>query len=300
MRADNADIAEAGRHAHGRFLVSRRAAEPRAVAQWIRAQGYTAHETEERRVKRHGRARNILYEVRPDFAPHPLIMKVSAPSERYLLRRRLELQLRQLVGDYGDYGLSAFRACCALSAAGASVAEPVAWWQHNKGLFRRKSYFLYRKVDAALSVAELLATDEADDLSPAVIDKLTTLVRAIHAANWRHRDLQMNNVLVSGDGAGRWSAARVRESAFTVVDYDACSKSRPRPRALKRLLDLRCLIFVHAPGVTDERMLAAYLGAPPTPLQNAALRFWKNGGFSLARRAGRRRKRRRGAHLKPR
>ena len=276
----------AGRHANGRYLVSRHATDPDAIAAWIRAQDYAACEQEERRIVRHGRARNTLYEVRLASEPQALVMKVSSPSARYRLRRRVELYLQQLVKDHN---YNAFRACCALRDAGVAVAEPIAWWRHCEGWPGRKSYFLYRKIQADASVADLLARDLDDEARSALSEKIVRLIRSIHAAGWRHEDLQMNNLLVAN-----------ADGAIHVIDCDSCAPARATPRVLRRLLDLRCLIYLRATGASAEQALAAYLGAPPSPFQVATLRFWENGGFSLSRRSRkwRKRKRKRGAHLK--
>ena len=295
-------------------VVSPYAHDAPALLEWIRTQQYEAFEVEAHRIKKHGRARNQLFNVHLEGEP-ATVMKVTTPDPRYRARRRAELYVQQL---FKDHNLNAFRACCALYDAGLPVATPLAWWRVRTGVLARKSYFLYRYVDAEQSAADVFAqcndkdndegNDESDDESDDEVrlilcERIVSLVRSLHHAGWRHHDLHIDNILVST------ATDDIKTCALTLIDYDKCAPIRAYlrclPQCVSELFYLRCLRFVNA---DTDRVLAFYFGetpplsSSPSPmrqlLRQCALQFWKSGGFSLSRRLRRWRRRPKGAHLK--
>ncbi len=242
--------------------------------------------------------------MQPAFHPRPAVMKVCSVDPRYRWRRQAELFIRQW---FRDYNRTAFRGCCALFASGAPVAAPLAWWQHHESLWRRKTYFLYQKVPAQMSVRGLLAPDREQQMPPdvchALAAKITAAIRDIHATHWRHNDMQPGNILTTLPQS--FDADTIRNTPICIVDYDHCAPVRLRWSAIRRFFDLKCLSQVRLPHVSDAELLAYYSKGAASGAASAfwlfTLKFWKRGGFNIARQIrGRRPQRTRGAHLKPR
>ena len=288
-----------GRHRFGRYRVSSCVQNPEDLVLWIRRQRYLNAATPTALMNQYGRAKNRLFELLLAQDPHSVVMKVCSADPRYRWRRRLELFVRQW---FRDYSLTAFRGCRALYQHGLPVAVPIAWWQHHDGLRLRQTYFLYRKIDADSSIGHLLASDQRRQVNPMIAHILTRriarLIRDMHAAGWRHDDVHLHNLLISTPRQLDEDSARTMD--IHLIDYDHCSRTCLRVPFIQRFLDLKCLAHVQIPYVSVNDTLAYYIGDWPAPFWRLVLSFWRNGGFSLARRHRKRRPRRpRGAHLKP-
>ena len=178
---------------------------------------------------------------------------------------------------------------------------PLAWWQHHEGRKRRESYFLYQGIDADMSLNQWLETLNeqklTSEVSHVLARRIMQIIRDIHAAGWRHGDVHFGNLLV--DPPEPLNIAGAQTMPIYLIDYDRCAPIRLRYSIVRCLFNLKCLNHIDLPHVSAADLLSYYLNKPASPLQRATLSFWRNGGFSIARRSRKWRARRpRGAHLK--
>lgn len=260
------------------------------LSEWIAADDFAAYERPDC-VLNHGgcRPRNRLYEFRLPQIRRKVVMKVSRIDPRYRLSRKIDLFVTGLYKDYNEVG---FHGATALHAAGLPVAEPLAFWTRRRGLFDKRSYFLYRKTPGQTSVGELLRETAGDvkDRNRRVAEKLVAVLKRIHAANLRHGDFHTNNVQMHfprPDAPGKTPkeiAEDVSDAVYYLLDYDKVSKAGITAPWIKKIRDLKDLSLLFVPGVGDEELLEMYLGEAPPPRWSRVFRFWRNGGFNLSRR----------------
>lgn len=269
-----------GRHPSGEYIINGETPLASSLGDWISRRAFEPFENPSYRLDTHGRPRNKLYNISIANGEGQAVMKVSSIDPSYRPMRKIELLARSLLRDYNK---TAFKNAHAMFAAGMLVAEPLAFWSHRNGLWDRRSYLLYRKIESAETVSEFckrqLRLDEVQ--APQKITMLHTKVvdalRAMHRCGFRYGDPHLNNVLVHADAESEWG--------ICFVDYDKCSKAIIRWPWWKDFFDLRDIAAIGGDKDRDApaMFLALYCQAPKA-WQRAAVRFWSNGGFDFRRR----------------
>ena len=270
-----------GKYAAGRYLVAGDA--PRGLVAWIGDQGFARYEDEEHLLRRHGRRRNRLYSFHLPTAQGDVVMKVFQIDPRYKRSRRLDLLMRWLLGK--DYNRNAFLRCRAMRAAGLPVARPLAYWSYKgRGLFGAKSFFLYEKIAAEQSLADLCRAvrenhgGDAERLLAGVREKVLHDVRRLHEAGFRHGDPQTINILVDTPDAP--SAREIERATLTFIDYDRCSRARVRIPFVKKFFDLRDLRVLYIDHFGPHELLDSGADGKQAAIWHTVLSFWQYGGFT--------------------
>ncbi len=268
-----------GAYASGRYLVAD-IPQARALESWIAERGFQRYANESYRLKRHGRRRNKLYSFHLPVADSEVIMKVFRIDPRYRRRRKMDLLARQWLGR--DYNRNAFLCCLAMWRAGLPVARPLACWSWNeKGLFGRKSVFLYEKIKADRSLDDLCRDirennrDDAKRLLDAVQHKLVRELHRMHNAGIRHRDPQAINILVDAPPSNE-----IEQATFYFIDYDSCSRTRVLVPLVRKFFDLRDLRGIYLDQFGPHDLLDLYPGGGQTAIWHTVLTFWQHGGFT--------------------
>lgn len=274
-----------------KYIVSAEPETSAFLSEWIVSGGFIPYERSDHALNHDGgRPRNRLYEFHLPRIRREVVMKVSRIDPRYRLSRKIDLFVTGLYKDYCKVG---FLGAKALYAAGLPGAEPLAFWTCRRGIFDKRSYFLYRKLPGQTSVKKLLqkAGNEHKDCHLRLAKKLVSIIRRIHAANLRHGDFHAGNVQVhfpspTEASAAPASAAEIQDAAYYVLDYDKVSKVAVTTPWIKRIGDLKDLSLLTIPAVGDDELLKMYFGASPPPRWSRTFKFWRNGGFSLSKQLG--------------
>ena len=273
-----------------RYVICRRNADARAVADWLARGDFRRYEDAAYKpAKDFGiTRRNALYAFKPPWSQREVVMKVSQPHPDYGFWRRFNFYLSQL---YRSYGERAFYGACLLQRAGVRVAPPIACWKLGGGLATTKSYSLnYRITGVPLTdLYEYLRhghDGDSDAFLEAVLRKVTATARKLHDANLRHGDLYAGNCyfdITTDDNGAALQADDVNNADMCLLDYDHCRRVWLRIPGIKTFFDLSCLHKVSPVFFDEKTLLTMYFGDDFPHRWLTALSFWHNGGFKLRR-----------------
>ena len=274
-------------YTRGRYLVHPRHADNPALQEWIKQLQFEHQECAANRMRLHSRKRNRLYSFYLPAVDKEVVLKVSQISGRYRWYRRLNLLLLSLIKNYS---LNAYYGAIGLEKINANSIKVIAHWTCKKSGKNagKKSYLLYEKINATLSVFELCnqiskSHPDAEKITMQIASSLAGIIRHIHKNNIRHGDPHAGNFLLCSplDGIKRLSPASVSQMKFALIDLDKVDFVNHRFKWLKKLFDLRCIRRFRIHTMTSHACLACYLNKPPNRLEKAILKFWMKGGFNL-------------------
>ena len=207
-----------GKYQHGKYLVSASPEITASIIEWICSGTFEAFEREQFRFDQAGRPRNKLFAFfLPPVGRH-VVMKVFHIYPGYTRLRRIHLLFNQY---FKDYNKIAFKGCHALYKSGFATAAPIAYWNFRRSFFNPKSYFLYEKIEAEYTLADLYDSirKHEGDASPSLDDvkrRMVSTLKDIHAAGFRHSDLNPGNILVN-----TLEPRCIKRMPLHFVDYDS-------------------------------------------------------------------------------
>ena len=216
-------------------------------------------------------------------------MKVSQISKEYKFWRRVDLFITSL---FKDYNYNSYNNSVRLQSAEIDTIIPIAYWTYGFSWFKRKSYFLYEKVEYDITVAELCNkiitsnVQNKNELIEAVTNRCISIVKKIHAANIRHDDPHGGNILTNLKLSTpiKFKVSDIENARFTLIDNDRCTSTRVSVDIVKRFFDLKCLTRFNICQISPQNLLRLYLGKEYTPYWWQVFKFWKSGGFSIKKR----------------
>ncbi|MCG8434229.1 MAG: lipopolysaccharide kinase InaA family protein [Gammaproteobacteria bacterium] len=271
------------RYRWGKLLINADLAYHDAVLQFIRECRFEQVENPGNLMPGAGPRRNALYEFEFPAAGKTLILKITQIHPGYKFLRRLEMFL---FGMLRDYNRDAFFGALAIEGAGVKTSRAVAHWNAHRFSFRRKSYFLYEKVEADTDLSEyknsvLTGSDTQSHLIlESLIGKVAEIARTLHAQAIRHGDLIGRNVLLNFANA---------ETDIALIDTDGYSRAYVRIPFIKRFFDLRDIADTDIDPTGRRHFLQLYLGEDYREIWWKVLKFWFYGGFNFSKRRHRRR-----------
>jgi hypothetical protein len=250
---------------------------------WIQQLHFTDYEAASNQMSQHARQRNFLYHFVLDAVGKEVILKVSDHSQYQKWYRRLN---QWLVSPFKNYSLSAYYGSIGLQKINIDSIKVIAYWTQIDN--SKKSYLLYEKVNASMTVADLCTKINAEhpqalSIIQAVAQRLANITRTLHAHNMRHGDPHAGNFLLTTavPDITELTVERIAELNFTLIDLDKTCFSRQQKGTLKALADLRDLRRFRVANIEGVDCLQYYLGKTPSNMQKAALKFWMRGGFNV-------------------
>lgn len=167
------------------------------------------------------------------------------------------------------------RAIAALTAAGVSTLETVAWGVRGRDPARRRSFIVTREVPTQYSLDHLArewgARGRAEPLvKRTLIRQLAQLTRRMHGLGINHRDLYIVHLLMPG--------APGDDDALVLIDLHRAQLRRRVPRRWL-VKDLGSLLFsgMVAPLTRGDRLrfMAAYRDRPIREVLASEPGFWR-------------------------
>ena len=268
----------------GKYIVNPQYPDQELITNWIKALKFEQFELPDYSLGKRSRKRNSLYSFFLPELNNEVVLKVSQISNKYSWYRRLNLIITRL---FKDYNLCAYYGGIGLQCIGIRSAHMLAYWT-CKQKFNTKSYILYEKIHAQMSVFELCnklnqENLNAKDIISAIAAKHAKIIRKIHSHNMRHGDVHAGNFLVnfSDIKVKDMTKETVSKMKFTLIDLDKFQFVRYRTSWLKHIYDLRCLRRFIIDDINGTKALEYYLEKPPTLFQKNIVKFWMKGGFNI-------------------
>lgn len=260
-----------------------------SLEEWILNSNFLKKENSTLLLGKKSRKRNKLYCFFLNEINCTVIMKVSEISKEYKFWRKIDLILTSLVKDYN---FNSYNHSIHLYEANVPTIKPLAYWTYKPTLFKKKSYFLYEKVESELSVTELYEIivrsniDQKDRLLDIVSDRCINIVQSIHKANIRHDDPHGGNILtdIMKEHIENLTIEDITKSKFTLIDNDRCTSALIKFGLVKRFFDIKCLTKFNVNQLSEQELLQKYLRDEYNSFWLNVLKFWKSGGFSLKNR----------------
>ena len=259
------------------------------LEKWIINNDFLKKEKNTFLLGKKSRKRNNLYGFVLNESNCTVVMKVSEISKEYKFWRRIDLILTNLIKDYN---FNSYNHSIHLYESNVPTIKPLAYWTYKPTLFKRKSYFLYEKVESELSVTELYEEimssnlGQKDRLMDIVSDKCISIVQSIHMANIRHDDPHGGNILtdIMKENIESLTTEGLAKSKFTLIDNDRCTSALIKAEPIKRFFDIKCLTKFNINKIQQQELLQKYLGDEYNYFWLKVLKFWESGGFSLKNR----------------
>ena len=255
------------------------------LEKWIKNIQFEQHESTNERMQLHSRKRNNLYSFRLDALNKEVVLKVSQISEHYRWYRKLNLML---VGLLKNYSLNAYYGGIALEKINVDSLKVIAYWTCKRQKQSEKSYLLYEKVDASMSVFDLCdrvaeENPHAQEIISAIAKSLAGIIRNLHQQNVRHGDPHAGNFLVRSPlpEINQLSAESVGHMIFTLIDLDKTHYSDNEKSWRKKLYDIRCIRRFYVHNIDSMKCLEYYLERKPRIVEKLILKFWLKGGFNI-------------------
>lgn len=272
-------------YALGKYLIHPAHTNNEALETWIKELQFEQYELPENRLQQHSRKRNILYTFHLPAINKDVILKVSQTSQHYRWYRKLNLLLTDLIKNYS---LNAYYGSIALEKIDVESIRSLAYWTSKRQSQNTKSYLLYEKIPATMSVYDLcLQLDKKNSNGKVIIDliakKLAATVRKIHANNIRHGDPHDSNFLIRSPVAQteQLTTDSVAQMSFALIDLDKIQFSDKENSWMKKIRNLRCLRRFRVHTIEGLASLDYYLDRSPRLLDKAILKFWIMGGFNI-------------------
>jgi serine/threonine protein kinase len=280
------DIRQATKkYALGKYVIHPAYLNNQILEQWIKNLQFEQYETITHRMQLHSRKRNNLYSFHFPCVDKEVILKVSQISEHYRWYRKLNLML---VGLIKNYSLNAYYGGIALEKINVDSIKILAHWTCKRQTQSGKSYLLYEKVNASMSVFDLCEqisqnNDNSKDIIAAIAQSLAAVVRNLHANNIRHGDPHSGNFLLCSPvtGINQLTPDCVKQMKFTLIDLDKMHFVHNEGPWRKKLLDIRCIRRFRIHDIDSDESLKYYLDRPASFLEKNILKFWMRGGFNI-------------------
>lgn len=281
-----ADIQQfAKKYALGEYFIHPKHANNAALEEWLKNIQFEQHETADARMQSHSRKRNNLYSFYLKAVDKEVVLKVSQISEHYRWYRKLNLILVSL---FKNYSLNAYYGGIALENINVESLKVIAHWTCKRQTENKKSYLMYEKVNASMTVFELCnIVSENNPQANAIIDRiaksLATTIRTLHVNYIRHGDPHSGNFLVNSPITNYGSLAPndIDKMRFTLIDLDKTHFSHNEKLWKKKLFDIRCIRRFHVHHIDSTQSLEYYLQRKPKIYERMILRFWMRGGLNL-------------------
>lgn len=256
-----------------------------AIIKWIIENKFNSFTKQEYRMQRHTRKRNKLYSFQHPIQNTEVILKVSSIDKQYPLLRRVNLILSTL---FSDYNFRAFKGSIELRNIDISCANPIAYWTQSYSIFKKKSYYLYEKINADHSLFSfsqtLLQKDRInnDEIFHRLAAKTTDIIRLIHNAGFRQGDPHPGNFLIATheSESKHLSIDEINSMRMFIIDLDKFCRAKPFGRTIKRFFDLRCMRRCTLGPYNQHEMLKLYLLDEYSSAWGYVLSFWIRGGFN--------------------
>ena len=255
---------------------------------WITENKFDSFACQEYRMQRHTRKRNKLYSFHHPIQNTEVILKVSTIDKQYPLLRRINLILSTL---FSDYNFRAFKGSIELRNIDINCANPIAYWTQSHSIFKKKSYYLYEKIDAnhsLFSFSQILLkqnNNDNDEIFNKLAKKTTDIIRQIHSAGFRQGDPHPGNFLIAAPASESYdySIDEIINMDMFIIDLDKFCIAKPFGRTIKRFFDLRCMRRCTLGPYNQHDMLRFYLRDESSSIWNNVLSFWIHGGFNPAK-----------------
>lgn len=275
----------AKKYALGKYVIHPAHINNAALEQWIKNIQYEQYEIPSTRMQLHSRKRNNLYTFHLAALDKQVVLKVSQISKQYKWYRKLNLIL---VGLFKNYSLNAYYGGIALEKINVDSIKVIAHWTCKRQTENEKSYLLYEKVDASMSVFDLCqkiseVNPRADEIISAIAQALAKVIRVLHSNNIRHGDPHAGNFLLCSpiSDFDKLTTESVEQMKFSLIDLDKMHYSDHEKAWRKKINDLRCIrrFFVH--NIDNTKCLEYYLERKPKLSERMILKFWMRGGFNI-------------------
>lgn len=255
------------------------------LKQWITSAQFTRHETHNERMQLHSRKRNNLYSFHLGLLNKDVVLKVSQISDDYRWYRKLNLRLVEL---FKNYSLNAYYGSIALQQIDIDSLNVVAHWTYRGPEQTIKSYLLYEKVNASMSVFDLCQAiseknPRAGEITTCIAKSLAQTIRVLHANNIRHGDPHAGNFLLSSHTSkpAEISPDQVDDMKFTLIDLDKVHFSHRENSLRKKIFNIKCIRRFYVPNINSNQCLAYYLDREPKAYERFLLYFWMKGGLNI-------------------
>lgn len=273
------------KYALGKYVIHPAHLNNQSLEDWIKDLQFEQSESPSYRMQLHSRKRNNLYSFQLPAVGKHVILKVSQISKHYRWHRKLNLILVSL---FKNYSLNAYYGGVALEKINVDSIKVLAHWTCKRQTESEKSYLLYEKVDATMSVFDLCEQVSqknayADEIIIQIAKSLAKIVRNIHENDIRHGDPHAGNFLLCSPipEVSQLTASSVTEMKFTLIDLDKIHFVHNERAWRKRILDIRCIRRFRIHNIDSDEGLSYYLERPSSLLERAILKFWMKGGFNF-------------------
>lgn len=273
------------KYALGEYVIHPAHLNNQSLEKWIKNLQFEQYETTTHRMQLHSRKRNNLYSFHLASLDKELVLKVSQISEHYRWYRKLNLILVSLIKNYS---LNAYYGGVALEKINVDSLKVIAHWTCKRQAQSEKSYLLYEKVNATMSVFDLCEdisknNQNSEAIIARIAQSLAAVVRNLHANNIRHGDPHAGNFLLCSpiENISQLTPDAVEQMKFTLIDLDKMHFVRNEKPWRKKFLDIRCIrrFRIHNIGSIDS--LKYYLDRPANIIEKCTLAFWMKGGFNI-------------------
>ena len=269
----------------GEYIIHPAHTNNHSLEQWIKELKFEQYESPTHRMQLHSRKRNNLYSFHLPCVEKEVILKVSQISEHYRWYRKLNLYLVSLIKNYS---LNAYYGGIALENINVDSIKVLGHWTCKRQTQSEKSYLLYEKVNASMSVFDLCTqVSQTNDKSKAVIVAIATslaaIIRNLHVNNIRHGDPHAGNFLLSSPvtDISQLTPDSVKQMRFTLIDLDKMHFVQNERPWKKKILDIRCIRRFRIHEIDSNESLKYYLNRPASFLEKNILKFWMKGGFNV-------------------
>lgn len=269
----------------GKYVIHPAHANNINLEQWIKNIQFEQCEIPSNRMQLHSRKRNNLYTFHLDALNKEAVLKVSQISEHYRWYRKLNLML---VGLFKNYSLNAYYGGIALEKINIDSLKVIAHWTCKRQTESGKSYLLYEKVDASMSVYDLCEkisekNPNAHSVISAIALSLGNIIRTLHSNKIRHGDPHAGNFLLCSPvtDISQLTPESVGQMKFTLIDLDKVHYADNEKAWRKKFYDIRCIRRFYVHNIDSTKCLEYYLGRKPTLGERLILKFWMRGGFNI-------------------
>ncbi len=272
-------------YALGKYVINPAYTNNQSLEHWIQNIQFEKFESQDHRMQLHSRKRNNLYTFYLPSIDKEVVLKVSQISRQYRWYRKLNLLLVSLIKNYS---LNAYYGGIALDKINIDSLKVIAHWTCKRQNESNKSYLLYEKVDASMSVFDFCdrlsnENNHSTDAINQVSKSLANIIRNIHTNNIRHGDPHAGNFLLRSniDDISQITPADVKQLKFTLIDLDKMQFVRNESKWRKKILDIRCIRRFRVHNIDSTKCLEHYLGNRPNLYEKAILKFWMKGGLNI-------------------
>jgi serine/threonine protein kinase len=273
------------KYALGEYLIHPAHENNQTLELWIKELQFEQCESTANRMQLHSRKRNNLYSFHLACVDTEVILKVSQISKHYRWYRKLNLLLVSLIKNYS---LNAYYGGVALENIKVDSVKVLGHWTCKRQGQSEKSYLLYEKVNASMSVFDLCDqvsqnNEKSKDIISAIAQSLAAVVRKLHANNIRHGDPHSGNFLLCSpvSNISQLTPESVKQMKFTLIDLDKTHFVRNERPWRKKILDIRCIRRFRIHDIDSDESLKYYLDRPASFMEKTILKFWMKGGFNF-------------------